>query len=89
MVLALHFIAMSCRSLVMVVVVVVIVIVIIMSIWRSSLPNHIKLWKQDEDCTSVKVRAHSSQQVQHLIMLKTTLGMQAPYVESKQHTVKY
>jgi hypothetical protein len=45
MVLALHFIAMSCRSLVMVVVVVVIVIVIIMSIWRSSLPNHIKLWK--------------------------------------------
>jgi len=42
MVLALHFIAMRCRTLVMVV---VMVIVIIMSIWRSSLPNHIKLWK--------------------------------------------
>jgi len=43
MVLAPHFIAMRCRTLVMVVV--VIVIVIVMSIWGSSFPDHIKLWK--------------------------------------------
>jgi len=41
MVLAPHFIAMRCRTLVMVVV----VIVIVMSIWGSSFPDHIKLWK--------------------------------------------